>query len=107
MRKITLSLTLVSAFLLTGCMGNELTYGNRTFRPSPEGRAQMLADKEAVKAAEREERAERRAEFKEQMMDIVDVRDADRMSAAKAYRTATQGKKGVRCYHTYYGERCY
>ncbi|MBO7381674.1 MAG: hypothetical protein J6W29_08620 [Neisseriaceae bacterium] len=71
---------------LMACAGNELTYANRTFNPTPEQQAQMMADKQMVKAQERNERAERRAERREEMM-----------NQAEAYQKATKGKTHIYC----------
>lgn len=79
-------ITLLPLLGLMACAGNELTYGNRTFNPTPEQRAQMLADQDRVQRMERAERAERRQERKEEMM-----------NRAEAYQKATKGKKYVYC----------
>ena len=86
------TLFLLPLLCLAACAGNELTYGNRTFNPTPEQKAQMMADKQMVKSQERAERKERRDERKEEMM-----------NQAEAYQKATKGKKYIRC--GYYG--CY
>lgn len=96
-------ITLLPLLGLMACAGNELTYGNRTFNPTPEQRAQMLADQDRVQRMERAERAERRQDMKEDLDVIVNARGKDAMNQAKAYRHATQGKKYIHC--DYWG-RC-
>ena len=80
------TLLLLPMLCLMACAGNELTYANRTFNPTLEQQAQMMADKQMVKAQERNERAERRAERREEMM-----------NQAEAYQKATQGKTHIYC----------
>ena len=97
-------ITLLPLLGLMACAGNELTYGNRTFNPTPEQRAQMLADQDRVQRMERAERAERRQDLKEDLNVLVEADSKLHMGRAKAYRTATQGKKYIHC--DYWG-RCH
>lgn len=92
MKMMKTTVAILPMLLLMACTGNELSYGSRTFNPTPEQRAQMMADKQMVQQQERKERAERRAERKEEMM-----------NQAEAYQKATKGKKYIHC--GYYG--CY
>lgn len=75
-----LSVLLISGSLLSACTG--VSYGHKTFNPSPEYTAAMESDSIRVQNAERAERAERRRERREDMMNEAD-----------AYRRATDGQK--------------
>lgn len=73
----TLSALLATVGLLSAC-----SYGHRAFVPTPGQEVAMHADSQRVQDEERAERAERRREYREVIMD-----------EAEAHRRAHQGKK--------------
>ncbi|MCP2041830.1 hypothetical protein L1281_002448 [Neisseria sp. HSC-16F19] len=75
-----LGVLMITGGLLSACTG--VSYGHRSFNPSPEYAEMMEADSRRVQNAERAERAERRRERRQEMMDEAD-----------AYRRATQGQR--------------